>query len=265
MNALEPLSEKSWIRIGGNGVVLRPASIDAFLECYGKGPVIGEGSNVLFRPTTRRIVSTEHLVGVSLVGPDRIKAQCGTPNRKLLQFAMQHGLGGIEYLATVPGSAGGAVFMNAGRGEKHGRSFGQHVVEVEVFDGTTLRTLSQKECCFGYRKSTFHHNPNWMIVNVTLTLSRQEPKDIQELVQNRMAYCSSHQDRGAPNLGTVFSTGYRHHPSFEGMVFGGIQWSRKTPNWMLNIGGGTYEDCLSMFKEIRRQHAEDLELEIRIL
>lgn len=265
MKVFESLSKYSWIRIGGVGKVFCPSSVDEFLECYGKGPVVGEGSNVLFCPTTKRIVSTKKLVKIARIDSDRIKAQCGVPNSKLLRFALKHGLGGIEYLSSVPGSIGGAVFMNAGRGEKHKCAIGQCVVEVEFFDGAELQRLSREECGFSHRKSIFHKYPDWMIISVTLALQHQVPEKTQEMIQARKINAFSVQDRSAPNLGTVFSAGYKHQGAFEGIRFGGIQWSTKTPNWMLNVGDGTYEDCVHLINEIRRQHAMDLELEIRIL
>ena len=84
------------------------------------------------------------------------------------------------------------------------------------------------------------------------------------MIRTRKNNAFSVQDRIVPNLGTVFSAGYKHQVAFEGIRFGGIQWSRKTPNWMLNTGGGTYEDCFHLIKEIQCQHGTDLELEIRI-
>ena len=96
MKVFESLSKHSWIRIGGVGEVLHPSSVNEFLECYGKGPVIGEGSNVLFRPITKRIVSTRKLIKITRVNSNKIKAQCGVPNSNLLRFALKNGLGGIE-------------------------------------------------------------------------------------------------------------------------------------------------------------------------
>lgn len=265
MKVFESLSKYSWIRIGGVGEVLRPHSVDEFLECYGKGPVVGEGSNVLFCPTTKRIVSTKKLVEIARIGPDRIKAQCGVPNSKLLRFALKHGLGGIEYLSSVPGSIGGAVFMNAGRGEKHKCAIGQRVTEVEFFNGAELKSISREECGFSHRKSIFHKYPDCMITSVTLSLQHQVPEKTHEMIQTRKINAYSVQDRSVPNLGTVFSAGYKHQSAFEGIRFGGMEWSRKTPNWMLNTGDGSYEDCVRLINEIRRQHAMDLELEIQII
>ncbi len=265
MKVFESLSRISWIRVGGIGEVRRPSSVDEFLECYGKGPVVGKGSNVLFAPTTMRIVSTQKLADIARVGSDRIKAQCGVANSKLLWFALRHGLGGIEYLASVPGSIAGAVFMNAGRGEKHKCAIGQRVLEVEFFDGAKLRRLSRDECGFSHRKSVFHKHPEWMIISVTLVLQHQVPERTQKMMKARKRYAFSAQDRSAPTLGTVFSAGYKHQAAFEGIRFGGIQWSKQSPNWMVNVGDGTYEECVQLIEAIRRQHANDPELEIRLL
>jgi len=265
MKVFENLSKYSWIRIGGFGEVLCPSSVNEFFECYGKGPVVGQGSNVLFFPTTKCIVSTKKLVKIACIGPDRVKAQCGVQNNMLLQFALKHGLGGVEFLSSIPGTIGGAVFMNAGRGEKHKCAIEQRVIEVEYYDGVELQRISRDECSFSHRRSIFHKHPDWLIVSVTLVLLRQMPKKTQEMIQLRKINSLSVQDRSAPNLGTVFSAGYKHQSTFEGIRFGGMQWSTKTPNWMLNVSNGTYKDCIHLINEIQQRHSMNLELEIRIL
>lgn len=265
MRVFESLSRHSWIRIGGDGEVFRPATVEEFLDCYGKGPVVGEGSNVLWHPATRRIVSSKKLQRIARIDCNVIETQCGIPNSRLLKYAAKHGLGGIEYLASIPGTIGGAVFMNAGRGQRHRCSIGQRVVEVEYFDGTHLHKLSRQECGFGYRTSCFHRHPDWMIVSVTLALHSQSPAMTLELMRARRRYAMSVQDRSAPTLGTVFSHGYNHQEALEGIRCGGIEWSRRSKNWMINTGNGTYRDCINLLNEIRKHHTSALELEIRIL
>ena len=194
MRVFESLSLHSSIKIGGVAEVVSPSSVEDFVACYGHGPVTGAGTNILWKPTTRRTVKSRQLNEITRLDPCSVRAQCGVLNRSLLQFGLANGLGGLEYLASIPGTIGGAVFMNAGRGRKHDCAIGQRIVEVEYFDGNDHHRASRDECGFGYRTSCFHEHPDWMIISVTLRLKRQTLSRTRDLIQTRLRDTAMYQD-----------------------------------------------------------------------
>jgi UDP-N-acetylmuramate dehydrogenase len=82
--------------------------------------------------------------------------------QKLIQFANENELGGIEYLYSVPGLVGGAVVMNAGRGRKFNQSISDYIVEVRYLENDELKSITKDQCRFEYRDSIFKNNPNRM-------------------------------------------------------------------------------------------------------
>lgn len=259
------LSEFSSIRIGERGTVYFPGSAHELIQIRGDLPCIGLGSNVLFRPTTKEIVCTRRLCAIQLISSNKVKCECGVPNSYFLEFLIAHRLGVMEYIASIPGTIGGAVFMNAGRGKKHDQWVGQNVVEVEFFDGRRMRRLTGRECEFGHRRSVFQRNPNWTITITTFSLKDQDPIQTSRLIKERREMALRAQDRNAPNLGTVYSGGFNHEKEFLGLRSGGVAFSAKTPNWILNVGHGTFHDCIHLLEEVSRRHDTPPELEIRIL
>lgn len=234
--------------------------------------VMGNGSNVVFPDEGYDgvVLKTLRMNGVEFRGGTLVRVEAGALNQLLIQKCLAEGLGGIEYLYSVPGTVGGAVFMNAGRGWWHFLSIGQRVVSVEIWDGHRRRTLSKKECRFGYRTSVFQEHPEWIILLVTLRLKRVRREKGKRSLKERMQHVERAQDRAFPNVGSVFRSGFKRHVlSDPQRRFGGIALSAKTNNWMLNLGNGTARDARELVEWIRSEHRKagrkEPELEVRFV
>lgn len=181
-----------------------------------------------------------------------VTADCGVPLQVLLRELTKHGLGGIEYLMSVPGNVGGAIVTNAGRGRHHNLNIDEFVREVEVFDGCRTFTMTREECGFSYRASVFQRRPDWTVLGATFEFPTQESVLGQERIRARIDEVQSLQDRSHPNAGTVFKHDFRL--DLKGCRNGGARFSVVTPNWIVNDQHATCADIEGLLWFAAEQH-----------
>ncbi|MDB4978249.1 MAG: hypothetical protein JWM56_435 [Candidatus Peribacteria bacterium] len=185
----------------------------------------------------------------------------------------------LSPLTGIPGTIGGAVFGNAGQGAK-GIWMDHYIQEVEVFDSGEWKILSKEECEFRYRESFFKdHSQNSklkiqdspIIWSATLEIPAGEPevikKEIERLLQKRIetqphvktaGSCFKSLPDGTPAWQLIEKAGLR------GLTIGGIQVAEKHANFLLNTGGGTFDDIVTMTKAIREKVPEIAGIEMRL-
>ena len=151
------LAQNTTYGLGGEAEAYFPSSIAAAKAVCGyissrggKIFYLGCGSNVLASDSgyDGGVICTRRLKGIVRAGDGEIFCLAGTTVAQILNYCVQNGLGGLEYLAGIPATIGGIVAMNGGAG---GRYICQNVVSVKIFDGKT-RTLSNKNCNFEYKQ-----------------------------------------------------------------------------------------------------------------
>lgn len=153
----------------------------------------------------------------------------------LIREAQKCGLGGIEYLFSVPCTVGGATVMNAGRGNGK-QSIGVYIKEVQCLNMDTLQyeTLTKEECMFGFRNSIFLRG-NRIVLSITLNLDQIESQLIEERINERKQYALEKLDDRRPSSGSIFKMANgRILRSLKGFRIGGSEWSKKTNNWISN-------------------------------
>jgi UDP-N-acetylmuramate dehydrogenase len=192
---------------------------------------------------------------------------------RLANAALDRGLTGLEFAGGIPGSVGGGVTMNAGA---YGGELAQVVESVTVLepDGTT-DVLLGTECGFGYRKSIFSGGER-LILGASFAL---EPGDrtaiaarMEELSQQRR----SKQPLEYPSAGSMFKRPAGHFAAalidqcgLKGFAVGGAQVSEKHAGFVVNRGGATCGDVLSLVEQVRARVLEqtgvELEMEVKVL
>ncbi|MBI1864682.1 MAG: FAD-binding protein, partial [Nitrospirae bacterium] len=161
----EPLARHTTFRIGGPADRLvvpgdREDLIETVRACLRtRTPcfLLGRGSNTLVGDRGVRgivIKNTGACLDLDVDG-DTVRVGSSVPLQRLVRFCIGNNLEGMEYLYSVPGNVGGAVYMNAGRGIVENGFIADHLVCVEAFDGEGVRALTKEECGFGYRTSVF--------------------------------------------------------------------------------------------------------------
>src|SRR5580692_7219861 len=140
--------------------------------------VIGGGTNLIvsdagFRGVVLRFTSG----GISNDGRI-VTAQAGAELQALVDYAIRHGLRGLETMTGIPGSVGAAIYGNAGA---YGHSINEVVRQVRFFDGSAIRTFENAECEFHYRESVFKRHKAWMIFSTDLELTPAPADELQSI------------------------------------------------------------------------------------
>lgn len=260
---IEPLAEHTWLKIGGPADIAIPESKDEFIdllvECTQDDipfRILGNGSNLLVSDD-----GVDDLVIKNTLACTEIRIDDGTVIAgasvlvpQFVNFLVEHERGGYEYLYSVPGTIGGAIFMNAGRGRRHEKTIADYLIEVELFDGEEVRQLSTSELDFSHRYSTFHEHPEWTILSATFEPPEQ-PKNIgQEKVRKRMEKVNQ-RERTKPNAGSVFKSGTRlplHRIPPGGLSYGDARFV--SSNRICHDGDATYTDVIRLIRLAKWLH-----------
>lgn len=279
-----PLSRHSSFRIGGAAdIALFPHSSDELCQTLSllqanKIPtlVIGNGSNVVFSDEGYRgaVVFTGKCRKIK-IEDDMIFADAGVSLSALASAARDESLSGLEFAFGIPGTLGGAVYMNAGA---YGGSMSDVCISSEYYDLETgqRNTLIGSKQDFDYRKSIYQKHPERIILGATLKLKKGNCTDISEAMRAYWEKRKNSQPLELPNAGSVFKRPEGHFAGkliedcgLKGLTVGGAQVSEKHAGFIVNIGGATCEDVKRLVEQIKttvlQQTGVELECEIRFL
>lgn len=252
--------KETTLRIGGEFDMIRPGSVEALgdllIHAQSGGipySMLGNGSNSVFRdePGAGIVISTKKCNGIKDLGGNRVLVEAGVMVPSLVRRMRDHGLGGCEFLVSVPGTVGGCVVMNSGSGRKGNKFFERIIESVAVICNGRRQILSRNACGFGYRDSIFHRNPSITVVAVVLRMQRKRVVDITDAILKRIEQANIYYDNSCPNAGSIYVSPPAHLPHISGPV----EWSSKTPNWLLNKGDGKFSDLVKCLP-----YERDLEL-----
>ena len=239
--------------------------------------ILGNGTNLLApdEGLDRLVVSLSNLKEIRTAGEENVlTAEAGVQLARLADFACQQGLTGLEFAHGIPGSLGGAVYMNGGA---YGGEMGQVVVRVRAwFPGEGLRTMAVEELDMSYRHSFFMDHPEAVILSADLRLSPGDPETIRAAMRELMQKRKASQPLEWPSAGSTFKrpTGYFagtliDQCGLKGLTIGGAQVSKKHAGFVINIGGATSADILALMAEVQRivyeQKGVRLEPEVRVI
>lgn len=260
----EPMSRHTTFKIGGNAdVLVTVKSTDELcfvLSAANKMSVpafiLGRGSNLL--------VSDSGIEGavISLSGMDYIKAEnneiicgAGAPLLRVCLEALEKGLSGLEFAYGIPGSMGGALYMNAGA---YGGEMSQAVKSAKCVDKSGKeRIFKADEMQLGYRTSIFKKS-EYIITEVTLTLQNGNAAEIKEKMDDFMCRRRDKQPLEFPSAGSTFKRpeGYFAGALIEknglkGAFVGDAEVSVKHAGFVINKGSATFEDVSALIKKIQ--------------
>ena len=275
-------------KTGGNiDLIAYPDSVDKMITCV-KGAkthgfrflVVGRGTNILISDSGYRglIIKTDKLNNLTVEvdrGCGRILAECGASLTALSIKALKHSLTGLEFAYGIPGSVGGAVFMNAGA---YGGEMADIIDYIECYSVSKdeIVRLEKDEIEFSYRYSKLMNKPDLVCINTAMTLEVGHYDSINSVMVANKTTRSEKQPLELPNAGSVF----KRHPGYfigqivdemglKGYTIGGAQVSCKHAGFIVNVGGATTNDVLQLINylsnKIRERHGFTPECEIRII
>ena len=204
--------------------------------------ILASGSNVILPPIIQNVVLllSECCSGISVNSKFII---CGSSEKiqKMINYGKQLQLGGLEFLYSVPCSVGGALYMNAGRGDKN-LCIGNSVHWVECYNlyTHTIERLSQEDCNFSFRKSVFHDKKR-VILRACFVMDILPACEIQRRIDERINYSKLYLDTNKPSCGSIFCiANSKIIKLLKGIRIGGACYSMKTNNWISNLGNAKY-------------------------
>jgi UDP-N-acetylmuramate dehydrogenase len=239
--------------------------------------VVGKGSNILVRDTGFKgavIILTGNLAGFEKppTEEDSMWAGGGVTITKLLSHCVLNDLAGLEFLAGIPGTVGGAVFMNAGA---FGKEIGGMVGEIRTVDSKGKQdVVPGTGLTYSYRQSSLAHGT--IIYKVKFQLHKGDRNNIKGRIEGFLKKRRETQPLDLPSGGSVF----RNPPGdyagrliekagLKGKSIGGATISTRHANFIVNTGGATADDILSLMNLARERVREEtgivLEPEIKVV
>ena len=241
-----------------------------------KYTVIGNGSNILFSDNRYEGVIILTTGMTALTCEDNvIEAECGYSLTALASRAQKMSLTGLEFAYGIPGSVGGAVFMNAGAYDGEIKNV---VTKTYYYDvkNDTFGEFTGDENKFGYRESVYQEKDGLVILGARFELEKGDSEAILEKMQGFMRARSEKQPLEYPSAGSTFkrSPGYFtakliDDAGLKGYSVGGAQVSEKHAGFVINRGGATSEDVRTLVKHIQesvyKNSGVEIECEIKII
>lgn len=238
--------------------------------------VVGNSSNMLVSDDGIKgivIKTAGGLNDISLSG-NIITAGAGVSLAGLCIFALDNSLSGLEFAYGIPGTVGGAVYMNAG-------AYGGEIKDVlkcvtHITPGLITEQKSVGELSLSYRHSFYSDNDGYFILNAQFELQKDDPKLIKERMDDFLSRRKSKQPLEYPSAGSTFKRpeGYFAGKLIEdcglkGYRIGGAMVSEKHAGFVINYDNATTEDILNLItyiqKTVKEKTGVTLETEVKIL
>lgn len=238
--------------------------------------ILGGGTNIIandkgYNGTIVKI-ATEDLK----INGKKIICEAGLPLGKLVGAANSAGLSGLETLAGIPGTVGGAIYGNAGA---YGKEISENLKQVKIFDGKRAFWISKKKCSFYYRESVFKTKP-WIILASEFSLKKSDPK---KLMKKSKEIIKIREKKYKPDLrcaGSIFKNivveggkipagSLLESIGAKGMRIGGVYVPQQHANLIINNGRGKATEAKKLIdilkKKVYQKYGIQLEEEVRYL
>ncbi len=279
-----PMSEYTTFKIGGKVSLMVTPDSDENLaaiirECKSLGikpMIIGNGSNMLItdKGLETVVINMCRADGkITYLGDGIIECDAGVSMSKLCNFALDNELTGLEFAFGIPGTAGGAAYMNAGA---YGGEMKDVLVSCMHIDNEgNFGEISGDDLLLGYRTSAYEHN-GYVITKLILKLSKGNKEEIKAKMHELLQRRKDKQPLEYPSAGSTFKRpeGYFAGALIEqcglkGASVGGAQVSEKHAGFVINKGGATSDDVMNLIKYVQKTVLDEtgvmLEPEVRLI
>jgi len=236
--------------------------------------VVGNGSNLLVKDGGIKgvVIKLNKLKNIKTYD-NFVEAECGAMLKDVSNAALKESLTGLEFSCGIPGTIGGAVFMNAGA---YNGEISQVIESAEIIDNeNNIRTLTKDELELGYRTSAIMKK-NYIVLSAKFKLEKGSLDSIKDVVEDLTKKREAKQPLEYPSAGSTFKRpeGYFagkliQDAGLKGYKIGGAAVSEKHSGFVINKSNATATDILNLIKhiqsEVKTQFGVDLHTEVRII
>ncbi|HEY3250426.1 MAG TPA: UDP-N-acetylmuramate dehydrogenase [Ignavibacteria bacterium] len=234
--------------------------------------VLGNGSNILISDEGIRGVVINLISGFSYIKheDEYVISGSGMKIAKFVDYCIQNSFAGVEMLAGIPATIGGALVMNAGC---YGGETAEFVTHVTLVRNGKLMAQSKQQCEFGYRKSNLKGT---VILEAKFKLPEGNKEETSKKRRELLLQRNEAQPVEIPNAGCVFKNPKGHHAAIliqecglKGLTYGGAMVSPKHANFIVNVNNATASDVVELVRIIRKKVHEktgiELDMEVKLV
>lgn len=273
------MSKHTTYKVGGKAKVMAyPKNVDSLVKLLKylksnkiKHKILGLGSNVLFSDDEYDgvIIRLSELDHVEFFGRGKIRVGAGYSLMKLSLQAAKKGLAGLEFASGIPGTVGGAVYMNAGA---YKSDMGYVVTEVKVLTPEfKIITLENKEMNFHYRTSFLQTHPGYICLEAVIKLTKGDKNALDEVIKERRQRRLESQPLEYPSAGSVFRNPEGMFAGkliedlgLKGKKIGGAMVSEKHANFIINYKKAKGSDIKKLIELVHDKVLEEYNVDMKI-
>ena len=273
-----PLKKYTTYKIGGVAkIICYPENIEKLIELVKilrenkiKYMILGCGSNVIFSDDEYDgvIIKLDEINKIEFTG-NKVTAGAGASLMLLANLSVNKGYSGLEFATGIPGSVGGAVYMNAGA---YKSDMGYVVSKIKVLTpDLKVITMVNSELDFHYRTSFLQKNKGYICLEATIKLRKGNKDEILEIVRERRKRRMESQPLEYPSAGSVFRNPEGDYAGrlieelgYKGLVKGGAQVSEKHANFVVNRKNASGKDVRDLILFLKQQVKEKYNIELKI-
>lgn len=274
-----PLYKYTTYRVGGiASAIVYPKNVDSLMKLIRfvrskdiPFKILGFGSNLLFSSKQYNgiLIRLDEFRDLEFFGTSKVRVGAGYSLVKLSLQVAKRGLAGLEFAAGIPGTVGGAVFMNAGA---YKSDMGYIVQDITVLTpDLRIIKLENKELDFHYRSSFLQKHPGYICLEAVIRLEKGDKNAIEEVIKDRRRRRIESQPLNFPSAGSVFRNPEGMFAGkmiedlgLKGFQIGGAKVSEKHANFIINYDHATGEDIKSLIEYVREKVKKEYHVELKV-
>lgn len=243
--------------------------LDILEEAQVPHKIFGKGSNILCsdEPYDGAIICLDrYFTDFYFEENGSCMVQAGTSIILLAHEAMKASLRGLEFASGIPGTIGGALFMNAGA---YKSDISNVLIDAYVLKGREIVVMSRDELEYKYRHSLFQKHPDWIILGCRMQLEPGDQKEIRDLMDSRRKRRMDAQPLRMPCAGSMFRNPAEHQAweliekvGMRGERIGDAMVSDKHANFIVNAGEASASDVMTLITEIQKAVKQQFQVEL---
>ena len=279
----EPMSKHTSFRVGGNAdayiIVQNKENLIEVLKIAKEYnlpiTIVGNGTNLLVKDNgIRGLVinyasSNFEIIDANKVDEYKIKVDSGVKNGVFVQFLLKNELTGFEFAAGIPGTIGGAIYMNAGAFGGEIANIVESVTYISLKD-LKIYTLKNEQCEFAYRTSIFEQDEDKIILEAIFNFKKGKKEEIAQKMDEFRNKRLSSQPLDKPSAGSTFKRGENFitaklidECNLKGYKIGGAQVSEKHAGFIINTGNASAKDIIDLIEYVKTKVYEKFGVEIK--